>query len=103
MIALWLPLLLVALLAGAGVYGILARRHAVLVLVGAQLVLGAAALLLVTVAQSGIADPLAGGPVLALFLLTIAAAEVVMALAVVWALVRHRGHVDLAARAEGEE
>lgn len=92
-----LPYLLVAVLAGLGVYGILARRHAVLVLVGVELLLGAAGLLLVTVGQTGGANPHAGAQVLTLFVITIAAAEVVVALAVVLALYRARGHLDLAA------
>lgn len=92
-----LPYLLVALLAGLGVYGILARRHAVLVLVGVELLLGAAGLLLVTVGQTGLAagDPHASAQVLTLFVITIAAAEVVVALAILLALFRARGHVDL--------
>ena len=93
-----LPYLLVAVLAGLGVYGILARRHAVLVLVGVELLLGAAGLLLVTVGQTATSPEQAAatsGPVLTLFVITIAAAEVVVALAVLLALFRARGHVDL--------
>jgi NADH-quinone oxidoreductase subunit K len=94
-----LPYLLVAVLAGLGAYAVLARRHAILVLVGVELVLGAAGLLLVTVGQTGGGgDDLAAltaGPVLTLFVITIAAAEVVLALAVLVALHRARGHVDL--------
>jgi NADH-quinone oxidoreductase subunit K len=90
-----LPYLLVAVLAGCGVYGILARRHAVLVLVGVELLLGAAGLLLVTVGQTAGTDLHASAPVLTLFVITIAAAEVVVALAVLLALYRARGHVDL--------
>lgn len=89
-----LPMLLAAVLAGAGVYGILARRHAVLMLVGVELVLAAAGLVLVTTGQVA-PDPLASGAVLTLFVITIAAAEIVVALAVVMALYRARGHVDL--------
>lgn len=97
-----LPYLLAAVLAGLGVYGILARRHAVLVLVGVELVLGAAGLLLVTVGQTGLAgtDPHASAQVLTLFVITIAAAEVVVALAILLALFRARGHVDLHAPLE---
>lgn len=93
-----LPYLLVAVLAGLGVYGILARRHAVLVLVGVELLLGAAGLLLVTVGQTTTATDHAAatsGQVLTLFVITIAAAEVVLALALILALYRARGHVDL--------
>lgn len=89
-----LPYLLVAVLAGLGAYGVLARRHAVLMLVGVELLLGAAGLLLVTVGQTGVATD-ASAQVLTLFLITIAAAEVVVALAIMLALFRARGHVDL--------
>lgn len=89
-----LPYLLVAVLAGLGVYGILARRHAVLMLVGVELLLGAAGLLLVTVGQT-VPGVDVSAPVLTLFVITIAAAEVVIALAVMVALFRARGHVDL--------
>jgi NADH-quinone oxidoreductase subunit K len=89
-----LPLTLVAVLAGAGAYGVIARRNAVLVLIGVELILNAANLLLVTMG-SVTADPLRSGHVLALFVITIAAAEVGVALAVILALFRDRGHVDL--------
>lgn len=94
MIHLALPLSLVAILAGAGVYGVVARRNAVLVLVGVELILNAANLLLVTMG-SVLADELRGGHVLTLFVITIAAAEIGVALAVVLALYRSRGHIDL--------
>jgi NADH-quinone oxidoreductase subunit K len=90
------PVLLAALLAGAGVYGVLARRNAVLVLIGLELLLNAANLLLVAF-DAAYADPLHGGQVLALFVVTIAAAEVGVALAVVLLLFRRRGDVDLRA------
>ncbi len=93
------PLLLSALLAGAGLYGILARRNAVLVLIGVELVLNAANLLLVTF-DAAYADRLHGGQVLSLFVVTVAAAEVGVALAVVLLLFRHRGDVDLRAARE---
>lgn len=94
MIHLWLPLSLVAVLAGAGAYGILARRNAVLVLVGVELVLNAGNLLLVTMGSVA-TDTLRAGHVLALFVITVAAAEIGVALAVVLALFRSRGNVDL--------
>ena len=63
MIHLELPAVLVAVLAGLGVYGVLARRNAVLVLIGVELILNAANLLLVT-AGSRPGAPLSAGPVL---------------------------------------
>ncbi|MCK0110898.1 NADH-quinone oxidoreductase subunit NuoK [Ornithinimicrobium sp. F0845] len=102
-----LPLLLAAILAGVGTYGVLARRHAVLMLIGVELMLGAAGLILVTVGQFDIGqvggDPLASGAVLTLFVITIAAAEIVVALAVVMAMFRTRGDVDLTGEAQTVE
>ncbi len=94
MIHLWLPMVLASILAGAGTYGILARRNAVLVLIGVELVLNAANLVLVSL---GAADtsPLQSGQVLTLFIITIAAAEISVALAVVLAMFRLQGHIDI--------
>ncbi len=106
------PVLLVAVLAGAGVYGMLARRNAVLVLVGAELLLAAAGLLLVVAATlpgtglagigaEGTASPPAAGDLLrtgqvaTIMLITVAAAEIGLALAIVLALFRVRATSDL--------
>lgn len=108
MIRLAIPVVLAAVLAGAGVYGLLARRNAVLVLIGAELLLNAVNVLLVTastvpagglagglVADGVAADPLLPGQVLAVFVVTIAAAEIGLALAVVLLLYRRRSTSDL--------
>lgn len=89
-----LPYLLASVLAGAGCYGVLARRNAVLMLIGVELILAAAGLMLVTSSVFN-PDAYASGMVLTMFIITIAAAEVVVALAVFMALYRARGHVDL--------
>ncbi len=102
------PVLLAAALAGTGVYGLIARRNAVLVLVGAELLLNAVNVLLVTVAampagglaglrQGAASDPLLTGQVMAVFVITIAAAEIGLALAIVLLLFRARETSDLAA------
>ncbi|WP_088285647.1 NADH-quinone oxidoreductase subunit K [Kineosporia sp. A_224] len=115
------PVVLAAALAGTGVYGLLARRNAVLVLIGAELLLAAAGVLLVTAnalpagglaqltAQDGgqvaelPADPLLPGQVMTVFAITIAAAEVGLALAVILLLFRARSTSDLdAVRELGE-
>jgi NADH-quinone oxidoreductase subunit K len=88
------PLLLAAVLAGLGVYGVLARRNAVLVLIGVELMLNAANLLLVAF-DAAYGSALHEGQVLTLFVVTIAAAEVGVALAVVLLMFRRRGDVDL--------
>lgn len=104
------PAVLAAVLAGAGVYGLLARRNAVLVLIGAELLLNAANVLLVTASSlpaGGLAvlrggsstgaplDPLVPGQVMAIVVVTIAAAETGLALAVVLLVYRRRSTSDL--------
>ena len=89
------PYLLASVLVGLGLYGVLARRNAVLVLVGAELLLGGGSLLLVAAGALG-SDATWSGQVLTLFVITIAAAEVVVALAVIIAAYRRRGSIDLA-------
>lgn len=91
---LWLPMTLAAVLAGAGAYGILARSNAVLVLIGVELVLSSANLILVALGSVD-RSPLQTGQVLALFVITIAAAEICVALAIVLAMFRLQGHIDL--------
>ena len=88
------PYLLAALLVGLGVAGITVRRNAVLLLVGVELVLSGGLVLLVATQAAG-GDRWASGSVLPLFVITIAAAEVVVALAVVLAAFRSRGTIDL--------
>ena len=102
MIHVWPALLLACVLVGTGLYGVLARRNAVLVLIGLELLLNAANLVLVTF-DAVYADRLHGGQVLTLFVVTVAAAEIGVALAVVLLLFRRRGDVDLlAAKGLGE-
>ena len=87
-----------SILVGLGLYGVMARRNAVLVLVGAELLLAGGSLLLVTAGALG-TDGAWSGQVLTLFVITIAAAEVVIALAVIIAAYRRRGSIDLAEEA----
>ena len=96
MIHLGFPAALAALLAGIGVYGVLARRNAVLLLIGVELILNAANVLLLT-AGSRPGAPFAAGPVLTLFVITIAAAEITVALAIILVLFRRSGNIDLTA------
>lgn len=92
------PYILASLLVGIGLYGALARRNAVLMLIGVELILGGALVLLVSTAAAG-QDQWSGGTVLSLFIITIAAAEVAVALAVILAVFRLRGQIDLASNA----
>lgn len=96
-----MPMLVVGLLFGIGLYGVLARRNAVLVLIGVELMLAAAGLLFVTVG-SFTADSMRTGQVMTIFLITIAAAEITLALGVILAVFRARGNIDMAERGESE-
>lgn len=86
-------LLLGAFLFCTGVYGVLARRNSVLVLMGVELMLAAVNLNLVAFsAYRGNSVP---GQVFALFVLTIAAAEVGVGLAIVLLIYRNLRSSDL--------
>jgi NADH:ubiquinone oxidoreductase subunit K len=85
-------LLLGAVLFSIGVYGVLARRNGVLVLMSIELILNAVNINLIAFgAQYG--NP--AGQVFALFVIAIAAAEVGVGLAIVLLLYRNRQNIDL--------
>jgi NAD(P)H-quinone oxidoreductase subunit 4L len=85
-------LLLGAVLFCVGVYGVLARRNGVLVLMSIELILNAVNINLVVFgAQRGSV----AGQVFALFVIAIAAAEVGVGLAIVLLLYRNRQSIDL--------
>jgi NADH:ubiquinone oxidoreductase subunit K len=89
-----LPLILVfsALLFSAGVYGVLARRNAVMVLMAIELMLNA-----VNVNLVGFSAALhdVNGQIFALFIIAVAAAEVGIGLAIVILLFRNRGSINV--------
>ena len=85
-------LLLGAVLFSIGVYGVLARRNGVLVLMSIELILNAVNLNLVAF---GAAHGTPAGQVFALFVIAIAAAEVGVGLAIVLLLYRNRQNIDL--------
>jgi NADH-quinone oxidoreductase subunit K len=91
---LWWPLLLASMLFGIGVYAVLVRRNAVLVLMGVELMLNAVNLNLVAF-DAHFRDVLHSGQTFALFVIVIAAAEVGLALAIVLLVFRTAGHIDL--------
>jgi NADH-quinone oxidoreductase subunit K len=88
------PLVLSSVLFGIGVYVVLARRHAVLVLMGVELMLNAVNLNLVAF-DAWWHDTLDTGQVLALFVIAIAAAEIGLGLAIVLLVFRTHQHVDI--------
>ena len=85
-------LLLGAVLFCIGVYGVIARRNAVLVLMSIELILNAVNLNLVAF---GAIHGSVAGAVFALFVIAIAAAEVGVGLAIVLLIYRNRKSVDL--------
>ncbi|MEU4557575.1 NADH-quinone oxidoreductase subunit NuoK [Actinoplanes sp. NPDC023936] len=103
-----IPYVVGALLFGLGVYGVLRRRNAILVLMAVELMLNAVNLILVTAdvslrsaltgvaieswARPGAAAPGTGG-VFALFVIVLAAAEVGVGLAIVLQYYRMRNAV----------
>ena len=88
------PVVLAALLFSIGVYGVLARRNAVLVLLSVELMLNAVNLNLVAF-DTYLRDGLHAGQVLTLFVITVAAAEIGLGLAVVLLVFRQRGSSDI--------
>ena len=89
-----MPPVLAALLFSIGVYGVLARRNAVLVLMGVELMLNAVNLNLVAF-DAWLRDVLHGGQTFTLFIIVIAAAEIGLGLAIVLLVFRTHGHVEV--------
>jgi NADH:ubiquinone oxidoreductase subunit K len=85
-------LILGAFLFCTGVYGALARRNAVLVLMSIELILNAVNINLVAF---GAFRSTVAGQVFALFVIAIAAAEVGVGLAIVLLIYRNRRSIDL--------
>ncbi|MBE1531614.1 NADH-quinone oxidoreductase subunit NuoK [Actinomadura algeriensis] len=88
------PTVVAALLFSIGVYGVLARRNAILVLMSVELMLNAVNLNLVTF-DVWLRDRLHGGQVLTLFTIVIAAAEIGIGLAIVLLVYRNRRMIDV--------
>ncbi len=85
-------LLLAAFLFCTGVYGVLARKNSVLVLMSVELILNAVNINLVAF---GAFDNTIAGQVFALFVIAVAAAEVGVGLAIVLLIYRNRHSIDL--------
>lgn len=87
-----LPLLLAVVLFCMGVYGVLARRNVITMLMSFELMLNAVNLNLVAFDAWRVDE--ATGQTLAIFVITLAAAEIGLGLAIVLLLFRGHGHVD---------
>lgn len=85
-------LLLGALLFCIGVYGVLARRNGVMVLMAIELILNAVNINLIAF---GAFNNTPAGQVFALFVIAVAAAEVGVGLAIVLLIYRNRASIDL--------
>jgi NADH:ubiquinone oxidoreductase subunit K len=82
------------ILFATGIYGVLARRNAVLVLMSIELMLNAVNINLVAFSQ-WLKDALIAGQVFALFVITVAAAEVGIGLAIVILIYRNRETINM--------
>ncbi len=91
-------LVLSAILFSLGVYGVLARRNAVLILMSVELMLNAVSLNFIAFSVYLDPDRIIGA-IFAVFVITVAAAEVGLALAIIIRLFRNRAtsNVDEAA------
>ncbi|MFF1563830.1 NADH-quinone oxidoreductase subunit NuoK [Streptomyces sp. NPDC058293] len=92
------PAVLSSLLFCTGLYGVLARRNAILVLMSVELMLNAVNLNLVAFdvwLSKAARDTLHSGQALTLFTIAIAAAEIGIGLAIVLAVYRGRGTSDI--------
>jgi NADH:ubiquinone oxidoreductase subunit K len=87
-------LVLSSILFSIGVYGVLSRRNAVIVLMSVELMLNAVSINLVAFAVYT-APSLFVGIIFAIFVITIAAAEVGLALGIVLRVFRNRGTANI--------
>ncbi len=92
-------LVLSAGLFSIGVYGVLIRRNAVLILISVEVMLAAVNINLVAFGRyledTGFVDTAVNGQVFALFVITVAAAEVGIGLAIVLLIFRNRSSVNV--------
>ena len=82
-------LLLGAALFSLGIYGVLTRKNAVLVLLSVELMLAAVNINFVAFDRY-LADPESAGQIFSLFVITVAAAEVGIGLAIILLIFRNR-------------
>jgi NADH:ubiquinone oxidoreductase subunit K len=85
-------LILGAVLFCIGVYGVLARKNAVMVLMSIELMLNAVNINMVAF---GVQHEVVSGQVFALFIIAVAAAEVGVGLAIVLLLYRNQTRIDV--------
>jgi len=86
-------LILSAILFSIGLYGALAKRNAIIILMSIELMLNAVNISMVAFSRY-IVPELLTGQVFAIFIMVVAAAEVAVGLAVIMAIYRHFEAVD---------
>jgi len=87
-------LVLAAFLFSLGVYGLIVRRNAVMVLLAVELMLNAVNINLIAF-ESYLRSPQAIGQVFSIFVITVAAAEVGIGLAIVLMIFRNRASANV--------
>jgi NAD(P)H-quinone oxidoreductase subunit 4L len=86
-------LILAAVLFSIGLYGALAKRNAVIILMSIELMLNAVNIAMVAFSRY-IVPLLLTGQIFAIFIMVVAAAEVSVGLAIIIAIYRHRQTID---------
>ncbi len=77
-----------------GLYGVLARRNLIAILIGVELMLNAASVNFMAINYFLARDP-AIGQIIVLFIIGLAAAEVAIALAIIIVVYRQRSSIDV--------
>ena len=86
-------LILAAVLFSIGLYGALAKRNAIIILMSIELMLNAVNIAMVAFSRY-IVPLLLTGQIFAIFVMVVAAAEVAVGLAIIIAIYRHRETID---------
>jgi NAD(P)H-quinone oxidoreductase subunit 4L len=100
MIGLTHYLILSAVLFSVGLYGVLSKRNIIAILMSLEILFNAVNIALVAIAKyvlpwEGVGEALLTGQVFALFIITVAAAEIVLGLALVITLYRNSETIDV--------
>jgi len=86
-------LILSAVLFSIGLYGALAKRNAIIILMSIELMLNAVNIAMVAFSRY-IVPLMLTGQIFAIFIMVVAAAEVAVGLAIIIAIYRHRETID---------
>ena len=84
-----------AVLFGIGLWIALSKRNAVMVLMGIEIMLNAVNLTMVAFSRFAVSATPIAGQVFVIFIITVAAAEATVALALIVSVYRNRGTIDI--------